>query len=377
MQEKKAERILLFVNSSWNIKNFRQDLIRHLCANGKKVGIICPKANDLQAYFKDVEIDYFEIDDLGYSTSNIFFHGRLLFKLHRIVKGFRADLILSFTIKPNLISAFYSRFSRVLTLPVITGLGTSFTQHGKLGKGVISLYKFCFQDLEKVVFQNGDDASLFKDLGILSDTQVELILGSGVNSDYFDTEKVSEERVSFLFVGRLLRSKGIMEYIQAANLFSSNTAIQFKVIGAYSPEHPDSINSEEFNALKTSSRIEYVGTTEDIKPYIEQCSTMVLPSYREGLPKSILEAMSMRRSIICSRVAGCNTFFDFGEKIGFQVQPADAESLYRAMNAMSELEKVERTQMGEKARELVLDHFDFRIINDLYLHLLNSLSFTL
>ena len=403
-----GKRVLIVTNSSWNIQNFRKELINDLHLNGAKVGIVCPGANNLEEEFSQLPLHYFSLEKLGYDLK-LFRHLYFFFYFIKVFWLFKPDTVFSYTIKPNLICGFVSLFYGNRFYPVITGLGTSYTSSNGLFRWIKILYKYSFKSANKVVFQNKTDRQLFIDLGLIKKEQATLIYGSGVNTKKFTPPANQSFKSSFLFVGRLLKSKGIEDFYRAAKSLE-NKSIEFNIIGLYDPSHPDSISSSLFDLLSTSKAVNYLGYREDVRPFIEESTAVVLPTHREGLPKAILEALAMGKPIICSNVPGCQVFFEFDKEmetdseknlsklvvyanhgkdlnydslerstekgflnsIGFQIEVSNFNALANKMEDLNQLSDLELKQMGERGRNLVLKYFDVSIINRQYLDLLHE-----
>ena len=290
-----GKRVLIVTNSFWNIHNFRRELINDLCLSGAKVGIVCPDAKKLKNEFPGLAISYFSINNLGYDLK-LFKHIGLFLYLIRVFVRFSPDAVFSFTIKPNLLCGLVSSFYRNNFFPVITGLGTSYTNKGDLSKPLQYLYKYSFKSANKVVFQNETDKSLFIDHNLVKAARTVLIHGSGINTARFQASKKQVSNTQFLFVGRLLKSKGVEEFYRAAEILNDRS-IEFKVVGLYDASHPDTISEDLFKSISSSKWLNFLGYHEDIRPFIEDSTAVVLPTYREGLPKAILESLAMERGI--------------------------------------------------------------------------------
>lgn len=366
-----GNKLLVLTNSAWNVRKFRKDLIRLLCKQSYSVGVACPDIEQMNGTFKDSKVKYFDTGAFSYARLNPLDFLRSLVLICRINRSFKPDLTLSFTIKPNLLNGLVCRLYGSRYIPVITGLGTSFTQTGQLPSWLYFLYKIAFKKASHVVFQNKDDRQLFLERNIVTEQQSTLIYGSGVDSSYFKKESSMPDTPVFLLIGRLLKSKGIQEYYEASKEIANQGIASFQLLGSYDPKHPDSISPELFEEIKTS-HIQYLGYSDEVKPIIEGSSIVVLPSYREGLPKSILEALSMERPIIVSNASGCKAFFNFSYRPGKLVQVQDVDSLRNAIEDMAMKSKDELIEMGREGRMLVKEHFDMKIVNQQFSTLINK-----
>jgi glycosyltransferase involved in cell wall biosynthesis len=355
-------RLLVITNSEWNIRKFRKDLIQSIHLDSFEVGIACPDTENLKGVFDSQDISYFDTGYFSYARFNPINFLVSLRKIYKIQKLFKPELTLSYTIKPNLLNGLVCRFLGTKYIPVITGLGTSFTQSGKLSPALRLLYRIAFKKSSSVVFQNKDDKQLFLSKKLVFNNQAKLIYGSGVDSSYFQSKTELPLEPVFLFIGRLLNSKGVAEFYQASKGFSDNPSVRFRILGSYDPKHPDTISEDLFNKIN-SGHIEYLGYSDEVKPLIESSTFIVLPSYREGLPKSVLEGLSMSRPILISEVSGCKDFFEFDEKPGIMFEAKDSESLKNAINQMLSKSHEDCVEMGKSGRRLIEKHFDIKIIN--------------
>jgi glycosyltransferase involved in cell wall biosynthesis len=245
-----------------------------------------------------------------------------------------------------------------------------------VNKVVIRLYRYAFSKADIVVFQNPDDLNLFVDLELVSMDKVKLIYGSGIDTEQFQpiSNVKNSKRVDFLFVGRLLFDKGISELLNAAKeLTEVNNDIQLHVVGDFDKNNPASIGEGWLQKFKKNNNITFYGYQDNVKPYIEMSDVVILPSYREGLPRVMLEALSMEKPVITTDVPGCREVID-NEKNGFLVPVKSSTHIAEAMIKMASLSKNERNQMGKHGRVLALRKFSTEIVNSNYLILVNSLT---
>lgn len=357
-----GRKILVITNSQWNVRKFRKDLIFSLCDQLYKVGVACPEINEINGTFKQRDVEFFKTAPFSYSKFNPFSFLHSLWFLLKIQKSFKPDIILTYTIKPNLMNGLICRMTGKKYIPVITGLGTSFTQSGKIPFLLALLYRIAFKSASSVVFQNKDDETLFLEKKLVSRTQATRIYGSGVDASFFKSTKTLD-KPSFLFIGRLLKSKGVREFVQASKELSKTHDVRIQMLGSYESRHPDSIGPDLYKELQKASYLEYHGYSDQVKPYIDESSIVVLPSYREGLPKSILESMSMGKAILVSDVSGCRDFFDFEYKPGLMTAVRSSSSLKESMELMCAMDKDQLNEFGQSGRLLVEKHFEVKIIN--------------
>lgn len=292
---------------------------------------------------------------------------KLLSALRRLLKSERPDLLVTFTIKPNIWGAIAAYSAGVKSAAMVTGLGYALTHEGGSAKArlVIALsrrlYRFATRLNDFVFFQNTDDRDDFIQMGCLADpSKVRLVGGSGVDMKHYDRTPLPAEPV-FLMISRLLGDKGVREYAAAAAIVKRDMPeARFLLVGGYD-EGLDGISSDEVAAWQADG-LEYMGQIDDVRPYLSQCSTYVLPSYREGTPRSVLEAMSMGRPIITTDVPGCRQTTIDGET-GTLVPLKDVNSLAAAMEDLAQNPEV-RANYGDAAHERIRQIYDVDIVNE-------------
>jgi len=225
----------------------------------------------------------------------------------------------------------------------------------------------------KIFFQNPDDLKLFVAGGLARDEQAQLIPGSGIDLQHFrpaGTARNGDERFRFLFVGRLLRDKGLVEYAEAARLLRSDwPRVEFAILGFAGSDNRSAVPIADVERWRAEGIVTYLGETGDVRPFIAEADCVVLPSYREGLPRTLLEASAMATPMVASDVAGCREIVEDGDT-GFLCAAQSAESLAEAMQAMLRLSPEERAGMGARARKKVEREFDQALVAQAYLQVL-------
>lgn len=361
-------KVLVVGSIAGSIVNFRGDLIKAWIRQGLEVTTSSRPSKEarreriraLGAKHREIPI---ERDKL-----NPFKDIRLLFRLRQIFREEEPEYIFAYTVKPVLYSALCLRAAGGAKLYVmITGLGYGFsgtTVKQRLVKLVLSLlYRVALNRSEVVFFQNRDDLALFRELSLVrGEHRVKMVHGSGVNLDHFYySEPPGGKVVNFLLVGRLLSSKGIREYSEAARLVKEKyPQVKFKLLGRLL-NSPDSITKNELESWQGTGLIEYLGGTEDVRPYLEKCHVYVLPSYREGTPRSVLEAMAMGRPVITTDAPGCRETVEEGVN-GYLVPVKDNRALAEAMMRFVEQPELIE-QMGRESRRMAEERFDVHKVN--------------
>ncbi|SFV64344.1 Lipid carrier : UDP-N-acetylgalactosaminyltransferase / Alpha-1,3-N-acetylgalactosamine transferase PglA; Putative glycosyltransferase [hydrothermal vent metagenome] len=363
--------ITICSNTSWYIYNFRAGLIEAL-QKKYRVVLIAPK-DDYSNRLKILGCEYhnIEIDNKGTNPINDM---KLMYSFYRLYREIKPDMLLIYTIKPNIYGGMVSKLLNIPTLNVIAGLGTVFLNDNissKLARGLYktSLYK------NRVLFENEDDCNEFLDKNLVKQEQVRLIPGSGINTELFQP-KVGlvgdDSSMVFLLIARLIKDKGIVEYIEAIESIRLDyPEVKFKLLGSYYEGNPSAISKDEVNRWVEDGTVEYLGYTDAVLEEIQKADCIVLPSYREGLSRVLLEAASMSKPIITTDVTGCRDVVNDGEN-GYLVPLKDSGALATAMEKMIALSKIERIEMGRKGRVKVINEFDEKIVIKHYLNIISS-----
>ena len=283
-------KILIIVNTSWNIYNFRKDLLISLINIGHEVIAIAPYDD----YVKNIEalgIKCINIK-INQQGTNPFSDCLLIYNYFKIFKNQKPDLILGYTIKPNLYGNIAAGILNIPVINNISGLGTIFIKNNFISYIGIFLYKFSLRFSSHVFFQNQFDRELFLSKNLISSNKSSVIPGSGVDVNYFNFNRKVNKGKRFLFVGRLLKDKGVIEYFESAlRVVKIFPKTEFLLVGELGYNNKTAIkNSLLKSYIEKSNQIKYIGKLDDLRPLYESIDVMVLPSYREGLSKSLIEA---------------------------------------------------------------------------------------
>ena len=358
-------KIVISRNTSWSLFNFHSGLIKALSEYGFEVLVLCPEdeytssLSLLGCRFIPLQMDNAKMNPLK---------DFLLFWRYLMIFGKeRPDIYLAYTIKPNIYGSVAAHLLNVPVINNVTGLGSTFIQGGWLGRFVGMLYRLSFYKSRKVFFQNEDDRGFFLDSGLVSGEVAERLPGSGIDLDKFSAAPMPDNlKMHFLFIGRMLRDKGVYEFIEAARLLKKRgIKAEYWLLGFLKVDNPTAISKQEIREWLEEGIIRYLGSSDDVRDHIESVDCVVLPSYREGVPRTLLEAAGMMRPIIASDVAGCRDVVDDGVN-GFLCRPRDAEDLADKMQKMEALSASEREVMGVKGREKVEREFDQKIVIEKY-----------
>ena len=350
--------------------NFRGPLLKKMAENGHEVLACAPDASlDIQKKLKALGVAYrnIPIDRTGLNPVRDIYTICRLISLFREV---RPDMALGYTIKPVIYGSLAGRIVGVPNIfSMITGLGYAFSE-GDLKKRLVGtivqlLYRLAIRVNRRVFFQNPDDRDLFVKLGLLRDfEQAALTNGSGVDVDFYQPMPFQKE-VSFLLIARLIKDKGVLEYAQAARIVKARRSqTRFRLVG-WIDEGPQGISSADLDSWIKEGIIEYLGRLDDVRPAIADASVYVLPSYHEGTPRTVLEAMSMGRPVITTNAPGCRETVQDGEN-GFLVPVRNAEALAECMEHFIEHPEM-IAHMGKKSRQIAVEKYDVHKVNKVIL----------
>ena len=369
-------KILIFSKSTWNIVNFRKNLIKKLLAQGFEIYILSSiDASEKKLIEMGCKIFPLKIRN---KQTNIFFDILLLFKILKVYKLIKPNIILNFNIKPVIYGSLIARLLRIPNINMITGLGTVFIANNFLTKIVKYLYYISLKKTNMVFFQNLDDRKYFLDNNLVHKDLTNLIPGSGIDTKHYKLSKYPENQtITFLLISRILWDKGIKEYIDAARFFKLKYHnVNFQLLGPVEKEVKSEISLEQIKLWEKEKLIDYLGFCEDVRPFIQKSHCVVLPSYREGTPKSLLEASSMGRPIIATDTVGCREVVENNIN-GYLCINKNSLSLIKSMERFMLLSLEEKISMGIKGRIKVEKEFDEKFVIDSYLDVINKIKINL
>ena len=353
-------KIVIIAGFARSLLHFRSELIKGLVAQGHEVVTLAPEPG-YEMPLQAIGAGYYTIP-LKRTGMNPFRDVMTVLFLWRKLCKLKPDLVLSYTIKPVIYGSIAAKLAGTGKIySIITGLGYVFTgmsiKQRLLSFLVCPLYRGALRCNHKVFFQNKDDKMEFCRMRILELAEKGVVVnGSGVDTSFFVQSEVSDNPLCFLLIGRLLWEKGIGEYVEAARaLKSSYPAVNFQLLGPMD-SNPSARGEDVLDAWRVEGAIDYLGVTDDVRPFIAKSSVYVLPSYREGTPNSVLEAMSMGRPIVTTDVPGCRETVRDGDN-GFLVPPRDVSSLKKAMERFI-LQPELLDIMGRRSREIAVDKYD-------------------
>ena len=356
-----VKKLAVVLNSSWNIYNFRLNLLKSLKKDAYEIYLIAP-FDEYSELLKKEGFFYFDIY-MDSNGTNPFKDLLFSFALYKILRKISPDILLTYTIKPNIYGNFVAKLLNISVISNISGLGTVFIKKSLATYLVKILYKYSLRFAKKVLFQNSDDKNLFLKEKLLSKNLSSLIPGSGVDTNRFSPiEKKDRGDFTFLFLARMLKDKGIVEYIKASEIIlKTHKNVKFYCLGELDENNPISVSKTFINDCEEKGFIKYLGKSKDVKKEIALSDCVVLPSYREGLPKALLEAGSMAKPLITSDAPGCKELVEDGFN-GYLSKAKDSKALALAMDKMLRLKKEELLNMGINSRKLVKEKFSDEIV---------------
>ncbi|EGT3631130.1 glycosyltransferase family 4 protein [Morganella morganii] len=369
------KKILLVGNTSWSMFNFRNGLIKKILSSGFDVCVLAPY-DSFSDKLIDMGCSYHNIR-LSSDSINPFKEISSIKNIYSIIKSESPDFIISYTIKPNIYTSFISRLLRINQLCVTTGLGHTFNKKSVVSTIIKILYKISFKHPVEVWFLNNDDRQSFIEENLICSEKAILLYGEGIDTAHYspseNPENKQNKNISLLLAARMLWEKGIGEFIEAARYFKDkNEEISFQLIGACDVDNPNSITRHQIMNWVEEGIIEYLGTTDDIRPYINSADCIVLPSfYREGIPRILMEAASMEKPIITTNNVGCKDVVK-NEITGFLCEPKDTESLISCIKKFINLTPTERQILGRSGRQFIESTFDEKLILKQYMQIINK-----
>jgi glycosyltransferase involved in cell wall biosynthesis len=355
------KRVLFLVNHHLTIYNFRRELVERLLDEGYEVFVSSPYGKRIDALVQ-MGCQYVEmnIDRHGINPIDEF---RLLRDYIEILKHIQPNVVLTYTVKPNIYGNLACKKLGIPSIANVTGLGTAIENSGVVRRILIQLYRVAFSDVQCVFFQNKANEHFFIDNRI-DMRRHRVIPGSGVNliQHCFEEYPVDDGITRFLFIGRIMKDKGIEELVEAATTVTQKYEnVQFDAVGFYEEDYKD--RAEE---LESSGVIKFHGVQDDVHEFIRRCNAVVLPSYHEGMANVLLEAASTGRPVLASSIPGCMETFDEGIS-GFGFKPKDPQDLESVLIKFINLPYDQKRSMGIAGRQKMEREFNRNIVVDAYL----------
>jgi glycosyltransferase involved in cell wall biosynthesis len=349
------------------------NFIRALIKNGHEVHTIAP--HDEYAKYLEEAGCINHIVRMDSRGANPIKDCALIAELFFVYYKVKPDMILHYTIKPNVYGTIAASLLRIPVINNVCGLGTVFLKNDVVSAVAMFLYKISFRFAKKVFFQNPDDLKLFLEKNLVPAKAVDLLPGSGIDLNKFTPLAYHRnDKFTFLMISRLITDKGVMEYIDAIKkLRAEGIDAHFQILGAMDPEHKRGIKREVIEGWINSGLVEYLGTTNDVRKFIEQADCIVLPSYREGTPRTLLEAASSSKPIIATDVPGCNHVV-VNNYNGLLCKLKDADDLAEKMKLMAGFDNETLKKFGTNGRIKMEAEYDESVVINKYLQALSDLK---
>lgn len=357
--------IVFAANTSWNLFNFRANIIIALRDMGFRIVAFAPR-DDYSASLEKLGVQLIDVNFKSAAISPVR-DALLWFKYFRLLRAFRPAAFLGFTIKPNIYGSVAARLLRIPVINNVSGLGTAFMRKGLIMSIATVLYRLAFRRSAIVFFQNDEDRQLFLSARVVNPECAQLLPGSGVDLKRFQSAPLPVGKpFTFLLNARLLWDKGIQEYVDAAVLVRRHhPTVRFQILGFTGVDNRTSVPRSLLDRWTEEGLVQHLGATADVRPFIIEADCIVLPSYREGLPRALLEASAMGRPIIATDVPGVREVVEDG-KTGLLCPVRSASELAAAMLTMIAMPLTERRAMGLAGRDKVEREFDITEVTGRY-----------
>ncbi|MEQ9467811.1 MAG: glycosyltransferase family 4 protein [Ekhidna sp.] len=357
-------KIAFVANSCWNIFNFRKGLVFHFLNRGDEVIVLAPHDEYSDAIVKwGATWINTPLDSTGVNPIKDLKYFRVL---RSALQKYKPDVALAYTIKSNIYSCLAGNFSNVPVICNVSGLGTVFLVEGVVGQIAMFLYRVAFRSASHVFFQNEDDQELFLSNVNLARERIGLLPGSGINLEEFKSQPLlTSDKVRFLMVSRVIIEKGVEDYAEAAAYFKDDDRVSFSLVGKFDEDHARSIEKSKLDQWINNEILDYQPHSDEIQNLISDHDVLVLPSYREGTPRTLLEGAAMGRPLLASDVPGCREVVCDGFN-GFLFEVKNSKSLIDKIKLYLSLKPEEREQLAANSRKLVEETFDEQIVIDEY-----------
>ncbi|HFK5768829.1 TPA: glycosyltransferase family 4 protein [Enterobacter ludwigii] len=367
-------KISITANTSWYIYNFRRNTIRTLISAGHEVIAVSPDS-DYKDKLESLGCKYFQIKMQRWGK-NPFVDLLTFYDFYKVFKKEGVNLTLNFTPKNNIYATFAASLLNIKVINNIAGLGVIFIQKNIFSKLVAFLYKTSQKKADFIFFQNDEDKKLFLDLHIVTEKQCDRLPGSGVDLSRFEyTPFEAKKNIRFLLVARLIAEKGIRLYADAAKeLREKYPHTEFCLLGPLDESSASAIKSQELDEWQKRGIVNYLGFTDYVEDELKKADCIVLPSYyREGVPKSLLEAAAIGRPIITTNNIGCREVVDDGIN-GYLCEPRSVSSLVECLEKFLQSSGSDKEKMSRNSRDKVQRDFDERVVISKYINVIEYIS---
>lgn len=359
-------KIAFVSNSSFSMYYFRKGVLQYFIEQGFEVHVIAPidhkthEVQNLGCYFHPIQFQTKSLNPIN--------EIKLYLRIKKAYARIQPDLIFQYTIKPNIYGTLAAASLQIPSIAVITGLGYAFLTKRWINTLVKKMYRYALGKSSQVWFLNTDDIAYFIQEKLVQEQKVLHLPGEGVNTVEFAPlpKTMTDSKIRFLMIARVLWDKGILEYVEAAKLVKQQfpNAV-FQLLGPTDADNPSAVSRETVMQWHEAGFIEYLGTSNQVKDQIKEADCVVLPSYREGISKVLMEAASMGKPLIATNVAGCKELIS-NTVNGFLCDVKSVDSLVQCMVRFIQLPEQSRIKMGTLSREKMCDHFDEKKIIQTY-----------
>ena len=343
--------------------NFRGNLAKHLLQRGYKVSISAPFDEVFFNKFRNIGCQVYDIP-INPRGINPIEDYCLVLKYRKLFKKIQPDFSFTYTIKPNIYASVAAHTLGIKFLPVTTGLGYTFSPKGLIPLVVRLLYKFAFRKAEEVWFLNDDDIATFRKAKLIAKEKVVQLPGEGIDLKHFTYENTlnASSTIKFLLVGRMLKDKGVVEYVEAARILKKKYPdVHFQLLGAIWEGNPAAIKESEINKWVAEGIVDYLGQTSDVRKFVREAACIVLPSYREGVPCTLMEGAATGKPLVATDVPGCRDVVKDGYN-GYLCKAKDPQDLADKMEKIITIGYESWLQMGKNGRQFMEDKFDVKHI---------------
>ncbi|MFM5366360.1 glycosyltransferase family 4 protein [Aeromonas veronii] len=367
----KQKKIILVANTAWSMFNFRHGLLIRLINDGYQLTIIAPR-DEFSDKLRGIGCAVVDLPMEAKGT-NPLQDLKLIYTLYRLYRQILPDFIVHYTIKPNIYGSLAAKWAGMPSLAITTGLGYTFVNDNLVAKVACGLYKLAFRFPKEVWFLNEDDRQVFLQHQLVSQDKAVLLHGEGVDLSHFAPQAmpVPDGKVRFLLIARMLWDKGVGEYVEAARIVRQQyPQAVFQLLGACGVANPSVIEHAQISQWEEEGVVEYLGTTPDVRPIIANADCVVLPSYREGIPRTMIESAAMAKPLIVTDVPGCRDVV-IPNKTGLLCQVKDVAALAHCCEKIINMNVEQTSKMGEAGRALMASKFDEQLVIAQYLITLN------
>lgn len=365
--------ILFCCNSVFGMVNFRGGVIRYLVAQGDRVVVVAPRDEYVDTLVS-LGAEYQEWKLSGRGTHMID-EVSAIRHLGRIYREVRPCVAFHFTVKAVVYGAIVARRLRIPFISVLTGLGYAFINKNWVSVAAVLLYRYTLRWSFEVWLLNREDEHAMRQRGLLRGARIRLLPGEGIDTAYFRPASSAPRnpQTRFLLIARLLRDKGILEFVEAARILQGRGVdAHFALLGQADADSPTAIARVDVKAWERQGLLTYLGVEKDVRPLIKAADCVVLPSYREGLPRTLLEASAMGKPVIATDVPGCRDVV-IDDVTGYLCRAKDARDFADKMEQMVLVGSTERAKLGEQGRLFVTTNFDERLVIEHYVAALEGL----